>query len=168
MDPFRQWWQLNGFTRVRGTDAFWRKVAICSDPARCWTWLNGQNSTGYGVMRWHGKVVLAHRLAYELVNGSIPAGMLVRHCCDNPLCCRPSHLLVGWHADNMADMRVRGRGRCGVLSAGQVAEIRASGETSAVLASRFGVSATAICKVRCGAVYGPSAALRSAQDGREA
>lgn len=165
MNPFGAWWQLNGFTRVRWTDAFWRKVALTSDPAGCWLWLKGRNSSGYGVLRWRGAVVLAHRLAYELVNGPIPAGMLVRHRCDHQLCCRPSHLVLGWHADNMADMKERGRGRTMVLTADRVAAILASTKTAAVLAEENGVTATAISKIRRGAVYGPSTALHFAQDG---
>ncbi len=166
MDPFRPWWQLNGFTRVRGSDRFWQKVAITSEPGRCWLWCNGRNSTGYGVFRWHGKVRLAHRLAWELAYGPIPAGMLVRHRCDNPLCCRPSHLELGWHADNMADMAIRGRGRCGVLTPEQVAAIRASSEKAAVLAEVFGVTATAVSKVRRG-VIGGSVGDRPPQQGTE-
>jgi hypothetical protein len=37
--------------------------------------------------------------------------MQILHRCDNPQCCNPEHLFVGTQAENMADMRRKGRGR---------------------------------------------------------
>jgi len=70
---------------------------------------------GYGKLRDDaangGKLLHAHRVAYELAYGSIPEGMCVLHHCDNPGCCNPEHLYLGTKADNVADMLIRGRGR---------------------------------------------------------
>ena len=49
MNPFRRWFQLNGFGRVSGVDRFWRKVAKTTDPAACWPWANGRCGCGYVV-----------------------------------------------------------------------------------------------------------------------
>jgi hypothetical protein len=56
-----------------------------------------------------GSVWKAHRVAWTLANGPIPAGMHVLHTCDNPPCCNPGHLWLGTQADNMADMARKGR-----------------------------------------------------------
>lgn len=52
----------------------------------------------------------AHRKAYEDHWGVVlePAEV-VRHKCDNVRCVRPSHLVVGTQADNIADKVARGR-----------------------------------------------------------
>lgn len=52
---------------------------------------------------------LAHRLAYELAVGPIPAGYVVLHTCDTPRCVNPDHLKVGTQADNIADAVSKGR-----------------------------------------------------------
>lgn len=106
----RPWWQLSGFTRVRGTDRFWRKVKKTVTAGECWPWLNGRNGAGYGVIAWGDKRVYAHRLAYELYHGApVPEHLVVRHLCGNQLCCRPTHLAVGTPADNSRDMVEQGR-----------------------------------------------------------
>lgn len=51
----------------------------------------------------------AHRVAWELCFGPIPKGMHVLHACDNPPCCKPTHLQLGSHRENMAESALRGR-----------------------------------------------------------
>ena len=75
----------------------------------CIEWTGSSESKGYGQIRIDGKLVKAHRFAWEIANGPIPAGMLVLHSCDNPRCVNPDHLRVGTHVDNMADMDARNR-----------------------------------------------------------
>lgn len=85
---------------------FLSKVAI--DENGCWLW-TGAKITGYGVLKVQGRMVLAHRLAYEHWCGPIAEGMYILHGCDVPTCCNPAHLSVGTHADNMADRQAKGR-----------------------------------------------------------
>lgn len=56
------------------------------------------------------KVYRAHRFSWEMANNKkIPAGMLVCHTCDTPLCVRPDHLFLGTNLDNIRDRTLKGR-----------------------------------------------------------
>ena len=86
---------------------FWSKVDAA--PADCcWEWLASKSTRGYGQFRYQAKVWRSHRVAYQLAKGDIPQGLLVRHTCDNRLCCNPSHLILGTCQDNSDDMVERG------------------------------------------------------------
>jgi hypothetical protein len=68
---------------------FWAKV---NKTDTCWLWTAGQNENGYGVFRVAGRLTGAHRVAYKLEHGSIPAGAVVDHICHVRHCVRPEHL----------------------------------------------------------------------------
>lgn len=79
----------------------------------CWVWTGGSlNLKGYASMNSGGRGSgnkLAHRISWEVHNGTIPAGLNVLHKCDRPACCRPDHLFLGTLAENNADMTAKGR-----------------------------------------------------------
>lgn len=90
----------------------WKRVDKSAGPDACWPWTGCRNPQGYGYIGdGNGKVTRPHRVAYELANGSIPAGLLVCHHCDNPPCCNPKHLFIGTHQDNADDCLRKGRNR---------------------------------------------------------
>jgi hypothetical protein len=70
-------------------ERFWSKVQK-SDT--CWLWTAGQNGQHYGMLRRDGRMVSAHRVAYELTVGPIPKGLQLDHLCRTPPCVRPDHL----------------------------------------------------------------------------
>lgn len=64
----------------------------------CYQWIGGLDGRGYGRMRFKGGVIAAHRIAWHLTHGAIPAGKVLRHHlgprCNNRGCVRPDHLEI--------------------------------------------------------------------------
>lgn len=107
--------------------------------AECWDWTGSKNNHGYGRM---GRIY-AHRISYERTFGLIPPGMEILHRCDNPPCTNPSHLMIGTHADNMADRANKGRVPLGRIAPSDIEEMRrlkAEGLSGTAISERFGVS----------------------------
>jgi hypothetical protein len=76
-------------------ERFWKKV---SPTGFCWEWTAATLKArgGYGVFGWNelgrNVTVYAHRFAYEMLVGPIPAGMQLDHLCRNHVCVNPDHL----------------------------------------------------------------------------
>jgi hypothetical protein len=77
----------------------------------CLLWTGYREKTGYGAMSVGGRFTKVHRVAWQLANGDIPAGMKVCHSCDVRNCIEPTHLWLGTQADNIRDMYEKGRHR---------------------------------------------------------
>lgn len=86
---------------------FWR--CCMRSEEGCLLWMLAVGKGGYGNVWFGGKYVNAHRLAWTLTHGPVPAGMLVCHKCDNHRCVDPEHLFLGSQLENMADMVAKGR-----------------------------------------------------------
>ena len=88
---------------------FWAKVNKVGpipvkrpDLGPCWLWMGSKGGDGYGRLGMPPRrPVLAHRLAYESVNGPIPPRLESDHLCRTRACVRPSHLEAVSHRENM-------------------------------------------------------------------
>lgn len=87
-------------------ERFWSKVNKTSD---CWEWTCELTHNGYGRFRYNNKRVRAHRFAWELIHGPIPAHLYILHSCDNRKCVNPKHLRTGTQQENIQDAVDRGR-----------------------------------------------------------
>ncbi|MDP4015355.1 MAG: HNH endonuclease signature motif containing protein [Candidatus Nanopelagicales bacterium] len=74
--------------------------------SECWIWMGTVNSRGYGsVTNGHGKSMLAHRGAWEFVNGPIPDGLTVNHKCFQKRCLNTEHMELLTAGENTAHAR---------------------------------------------------------------
>ena len=91
----------------------------------CLVWTRCFNTDGYPRASVDGNSnAKVHRVVYELVNGPLEKGQVVRHTCDNPKCINPAHLLAGTHTDNMRDRDERERHGKSKVTKEQVRMIR--------------------------------------------
>lgn len=134
-------------------ERFWSKVDK-EDSDGCWLWVGGYSggkNGRYGCFSIGGRrggMRPAHRVAYELLVGPIPEGMVLDHLCHNTRCVNPRHLEPVSQEENMG----RGwfLGNC-KLTDEQVEEVRslyAKGDvTQQDLADRFGCSQTLVGQI---------------------
>ena len=146
---------------------FWSKVIIGDV---CWLWTDKLNQ-GYGRLLVDGRLLLAHRISWEMSFGPIPKDRQVLHHCDVRACVRPDHLFLGDNAANVQDRVAKGRsgGAKGARNAHakltdtQVSEIRQSYQPSpngrppkgqrsptTLLAERYGVTPSTIYHIARG------------------
>lgn len=119
------------------------------DPvSACWNYQGCITGNGYGHMSFYGRVEYSHRVAAVLYLGhDLRSPRVVMHECDNPRCFNPEHLTVGTQKENMR--RAADKGRMGgkkltPTAAGEIKWLLARGATQRELATRYGVSTTAI------------------------
>lgn len=157
------------------SEHFWGKVRVGSEH-ECWPFLGcrsgGRDGETYGLFtrsrREAGpRSVYAHRMAFCISQGIDIAAMqtktVIRHKCDNPICCNPAHLEAGTQADNASDMVARGRSLRGkratnvILNDERVNQIRSrvkGGDLHRVVANDFGVSRAAVSQIISGKNWG--------------
>jgi hypothetical protein len=127
----------------------------------CWLWLGSFRAGADGIRGRltdaTGRRVLAHRASYEASRGPIPAGLMVRHKCDVPLCVNPDHLEVGTALDNARDMVTRNRQQK-KITADLAREIFTSSLGKRRLSAKYGLSDSSIRGIRTGKSWGHATA----------
>ncbi len=68
-----------------------RFITKIEQVGNCWIWKSAK-SRGYGQFGLNGKLLLAHRISYELFKDEIPDNLQLDHLCRNRACVNPAHL----------------------------------------------------------------------------
>ena len=134
--------------------------SISEPNSGCLLWAGYADTLGYGKLKVKNRMLFAHRVAWEQVNGPIPAGMIICHKCDVPSCINPAHLFLGTHSDNAADRVRKGRqsnarlrgalnGRAR-LTIKEVTAIRSDVRGQRAIAADYGVCQSHVSRIRSG------------------
>jgi 4-alpha-glucanotransferase len=67
----------------------------------CIVWIGRHDNDGYGNFWTGNRTEGAHRVAWKLVHGPIPAGLQVDHLCRNRACVNVAHLRVCTFRENI-------------------------------------------------------------------
>ena len=143
-----------------------KQLSAVDPNTQCWNWQRSC-SNGYGYIgRKELPTKQAHRLAYMAFNqlAALPIGLCVCHICDNRACVNPAHLTLQTKTWNNQDKVRKGRARTcngqhinvgeahpmSKLTASQVENIRQSDLPQTHLAKYFGVSQSAISRIKSG------------------
>lgn len=158
---------MNSTSRQRTLSEFMALVTKLG-PSDCWEW-NGRLVGRYGrffdCRNGIHRDYVASRWIYEHLHGILDSGIQVCHKCDNPSCVNPQHLYAGTASTNALDavrsgrhwskakryLAAKGVGHGSAkLDDLQVLAIRSeisAGYTSSVVAKRYGVNKTTICRI---------------------
>jgi hypothetical protein len=126
----------------------------------CWLWIGADDGHGYGQLNIGGKVIKAHRAAWELKVGPIPSGLNVCHKCDTPPCINPDHLFLGTRGENIRDAFAKGRiNRAGAahpqvkLTQQDISNILSCNASNAQIARAYGVTRQHVSGIRIGKTW---------------
>ena len=146
--------------REKDIPRFWKKVNKHADG--CWEWNAYVSPNGHGRFSVDGVSRYAHRFSYVLHKGEIPAGLFIRHLCNNPACVNPSHLETGTHVQNMMDKAKAGsqkgsRHNNAVLKEADVIDMRTrfSGDSTTIkeLSIEYDVHAVTVAAIVSGRTW---------------
>lgn len=142
------------FSHETTTRGFFLRFIFVVKSNGCWLWDGNSFAEGYGYVWFKElkRVMGAHRAAWIIYNGKIPAGLFVCHTCDNRACVNPKHLFLGTQKENVGDCIKKGRFfyvEKRKLTAEQISQIRTLYRygNGRLLAKRYGVSRTTISDI---------------------
>ena len=134
-----------------------KKVAWEVDERGCYICTSHARGThGYPCVHKDGRNQNLHRVLYEEAHGSIPAGLVVRHRCDEPRCINLEHLVLGTPKQNGEDKANRGRAYrphgelsgTAKLTWEQVRAIKAAVGTQAEIGRIYGVTQSEVSRIK--------------------
>ena len=128
----------------------------------CWIWEAYCIPIGYGSFGLGRRtMMLAHRAAWILYRGPIPAGMNVLHKCDVRSCVNPDHLFLGTQSENVRDMFSKGRDNrakgerqgSAKLTASQAAGILSDARNNREIADNLGITRDHVADIKRGRAW---------------
>ena len=82
----------------------WFLTQLTKKETGCWEWNIANRNGRYGQLTIGKRHIGTHVYALEHAIGRpLKENMIVRHMCNNSLCCNPEHLKEGTYVENMKD-----------------------------------------------------------------
>jgi hypothetical protein len=125
------------------------------DKSICWEWKGKVNAKdGRPYFTVDGKRRPAYNYVLELFSGKHQTSKeVVRHNCDNKLCCNPHHLQFGTHQDNMDDMKDRERHGLPKTVVRAIRKLLVEERSQQEIATLYGVSRETISAIATGRAH---------------
>lgn len=131
----------------------------------CWEW-QGYCANGTPSVSHDGKMISVRRLFTQLLGGQLREGYYVPKC-GNKICVNPQHTTYNDPKQHMKKanrnalksptrrlkIQLYKRATVAKLTQEKADEIRSSSETSRVLAARYGVDKSIICRIKSGQAW---------------
>jgi hypothetical protein len=93
---------LKSFTKSESPEKAIQLRVEIDTATGCFNWTGYKQPDGYGQIAVNGQVMMAHRFAWQMQFGKVPAGLEVNHTCLNRSCINVQHLEVITHDENIA------------------------------------------------------------------
>lgn len=153
---------------VQSLKARWQaRVSLCGwNGEDCLDWDGMRTPKGYGYLQGlkseGRRILLAHRVAWQLYVGAIPPTLQVCHHCDNPGCVNIDHMFLGTNKQNHEDKARKGRAAKGSANGNtrllveEVLEIKKrihKGESHRHIGKIFNIHSTTVSQIRRGATW---------------
>lgn len=142
----------------RDIDVFRQIDMHHGDVSVCWEFIGqikGVDGNERPYFSYGGKKYFAYRVVFDLFHPDNPLEKdeVVRHTCDNSICCNPTHLERGTHQENMDDMKKRERHGLPHHTVRAIRTLLATGDTHASIAEKFGVSRETVSAISQRRIY---------------
>lgn len=138
----------------RPVDVFKKINMHNGDRVKCWEW-QGAIDKGRPYIVIKGKKYLAYRVVFDVMNEEVlQDNEVVRHSCDNSICCNPMHLKRGTQQENMNDMTERERHGLPHHSVKNIKRLLREGkQTHREIANLYGTTRENITAINTGRSY---------------
>lgn len=142
-------------TETNSKVAVFRYIDMTGGVNACWPWKGNIASHGRPYFYSNGRKLIAYRVVYELTTGvTLEKNTgVIRHSCDNPVCCNPKHLTLGSHQENMDDMKQRERHGLPHHVVKAIKRLLAAKRTQEEIAELYGISRELVSAISVGRVY---------------